>query len=67
MTYVFQFLYSLVSTMTEIQVPGFTFTFWDFAVGSFLIASGIVFVRYLMNVNESDDSTVTKKRKGKKK
>lgn len=54
--YVFQFFNTIVSALNSINVPGFNFTFWDFSVGSFMLASGIAFIRYMMGVHRTEDS-----------
>lgn len=53
---IFNFLNQIVDILKNTTVPGFSFTFWTFAVGSFLIASGVSFLKFFLWVKSSPDS-----------
>lgn len=59
--YIFDFFNAICQAMKDCDVPAIGISFWDFAVGSFMLASGIAFVRYMLSVKSEEES------KGKKK
>lgn len=52
---VFDFLRSLVDVLKSVNVPPFDFSFWDFGVATFMMCSGIAFLRFFLWV-KSDNS-----------
>lgn len=53
---IFNFLNQIVGILKTTNVPGFSFSFWTFAVGSFLMASGVSFLKFFLWVKSSSDS-----------
>lgn len=52
---VFSFLDMIVDMAKSIVVPGFGFSFYTFACGTFLLCLGCTYISYLLGLHKGDD------------